>query len=274
MIINDTHQTIFIHIPKCAGTTVRRYLQPFDETGDAFTSRVDDHPELGCIDYVHIPLFILRKYFPTEYQKVRDYDAYTVIRDPRSRFPSSFSQHLRKYGQAPIENLKVETIRKELDDTIKILEHYSEESSYLPYQYIHFQRQIDFIDDQGERIVNHVNDISDISIMLANIGARLGDSMAIRQDVECPKANDTVIYRNDLIRLVVGTASGILKPLLSYGARKKLKHAVRDLLFIPRDKKLNDIFESHHVREFVNEYYKDDIKLYREIKNGATREGI
>jgi len=30
MIVNDTHRFAFVHIPKCAGSTIRLALAPYD----------------------------------------------------------------------------------------------------------------------------------------------------------------------------------------------------------------------------------------------------
>ncbi len=80
MIISDKHQFAFVHIPKCAGTSLRSILQHFDDRGSKFTGRVDHHTELGELDYVHIPLFALREHFRPEFEAVQQYWSFAVVR--------------------------------------------------------------------------------------------------------------------------------------------------------------------------------------------------
>jgi hypothetical protein len=89
MIISDRHHFVFAHIPKCAGTSVRDALQHLDDRDGFYTGRVDQHPTLGLLDYVHIPLFNLRDHFRSEFEKAGDYWSFAVVRDPFGRFPSA-----------------------------------------------------------------------------------------------------------------------------------------------------------------------------------------
>lgn len=92
MIISDTYRFAFIHIPKCAGTTVRQYFDKYDQK--AIESGLKSHPEFGVFDYNHIPLHVLHYFFLTEYEKVRAYYSFAILRDPFARFPSSVNMRL------------------------------------------------------------------------------------------------------------------------------------------------------------------------------------
>jgi hypothetical protein len=61
MIVSDRHRFVFIHIPKCAGTSVRNVLEGFDETGGRFNTRIADDPKFGRLDYTHLPLSIMAR---------------------------------------------------------------------------------------------------------------------------------------------------------------------------------------------------------------------
>ncbi|MGD8914417.1 MAG: sulfotransferase family 2 domain-containing protein [Candidatus Thiodiazotropha sp.] len=266
MIINDTHRFVFIHIPKCAGTTVRERLRPYDESLGAFSSRLDRNPELGLIDYVHIPLFILRQHFPTIYEKIRDYDSYTVIRNPISRFPSSFSQHLKMYGKTQIRLMSQRDVRKELNIIMKDLQRHSRDNDYLPYKYIHFQRQSDYIYDQGSAVVKNIFDISDVSALIQQISDRHGIRIINKaDDLSQHKANEGLVYKNIFTKTLTEISKMIFRPFISIEVMDKVKNASREFLYTPRDIKLKEVFESREVYDFVEEYYKSDILLYQEI---------
>jgi hypothetical protein len=253
---------------------VRSRLQKFDETHGFFTSRIDEHPELGIIDYVHIPLFILRKHFPNEFQKVCSYNSYAVMRDPYARFPSSFSQYLKKQ-HGPIQNLSKAVIVEEIDKTIKFLQKYSDKQAYLPHQYIHFQGQVDFIYDGSKRLVDHVYDTSKISDMLTDIGNFLGVSLEDLNTGSSSKANQSLVYRNSLLKVFAESIKPMLKQVLKTEQRARIRNFAKDIFYIPRDKRLGDIFDSRYIHDFISTYYAEDIKLYKAIRlNDASRNNM
>lgn len=47
MIIDDRHRFVFVHIPKCAGTSVRQVLKQFDSYEGRWANAKREHPELG-----------------------------------------------------------------------------------------------------------------------------------------------------------------------------------------------------------------------------------
>lgn len=263
MIINDTYKIAFIHIPKCAGSVIRKTLQPFDETLGAFTDRIDNHPSLGRIDYVHIPLFVLRQHFPNEYQKICNYATYATLRDPRKRFPSSLAQHLKMYGEAPIQDLKAPEIKKEIEKVIYFLSNQPKNENLLPPQYIHFQSQVDFVYDGDRKIINNLFSIENVFFMLSDISKKIEmtDSEKIAANA-IPKLNKSVVYRNNLYRVAAKSIKPILKRILSYKQQKIARSITDNFLYITSSKKLNSIFSSDYIYQFVDEYYKEDQHLY------------
>lgn len=254
---------------------MRSQLQPYDDTGGRHTNRVDEHPELGRIDYVHIPLFVLREYFAKEYEKVKRYTTYAVVRDPFARFPSSLSQHLRMYGEWPIQEMKPHEVRKCIYNILNLLQDHKQSQSYLPYQYIHFQRQTDFIYDEGERLVDGLYTTEGIDVLISDISSRLGTNLSLEDSTEVDRANQTQVYRNSFLRGFVEPArkrlislmKPILKPLLPQEKRKALSRASREWMLSNSNKQLKAIFSADDVREFIQDYYREDIRLYEDVRN-------
>jgi hypothetical protein len=118
MIISDKHKFSFIHIPKCAGTSLRWPLQWFDDTNGRFTRYVGEHEVLGLLDYVHIPLKVLREHFTSEYEKLKKYQSYAVVRNPFSRFSSFLTQHANQYGDKQFQCMTKKEIQRSLDAVI------------------------------------------------------------------------------------------------------------------------------------------------------------
>jgi len=90
MIVSDTRQFIFIHNPKCAGTTVRRALMPFDTTGDFFW--MFHEIEGRQLDKAHLPLSLLKAYFPEYFERLTSHFVFMFVRDPYARAISAFNE--------------------------------------------------------------------------------------------------------------------------------------------------------------------------------------
>ncbi len=265
MIISDKYHFVFIHIPKCAGSTVRSILQRLDDTHGAFTGRVARHLELGFVDYVHIPLFVLKDYFPSEFDKVKRFYSFTVVRDPFSRFPSSFSQHLKRYGKAAVKDLSLKEIKFEVTRVINYLSNQRGGQVLLPADYIHFQRQYDYIYLKGERVVDKVFGLDEIDALFADLNHFIGSDVIEWQSKRIENINQAIVYRNELIRQMISPllplAHKIVRPLLPVHVHKAL-HA---LFYVPQKKRVADIFDSDYVRSFIKDYYREDIELIQSL---------
>ncbi len=261
MIIDDKHEIAFIHIPKCAGTTVRKHLQPFDRSNGYFTARVEKHNQLGMLDYVHIPLFVLKEYFLEEFDLVNEYWSFAIMRDPFSRFASSVSQRLKMYGGMPIHEMSKGEIINEVNVCIDFLRSKSGNYVLLPAEYIHFQRQIDYIYVDKKKVVKSIYTMSDISLVLNLLQEKIGgEAEDIADGESLASENNTLVYRNDLIRLIIK----MIKPCSSL-LPNGIRDVFRDKVYVSRDSKMADVFMSDTVRGFVEDYYRSDIELFNKV---------
>lgn len=267
MIISDRHRFTFIHIPKCAGTSVRRLLEEFDSYEGAFTGRVDSHPALGQLDYVHIPLFTLRDYFPKEFSVIQNSWSFAVMRDPFARFASSVSQRLKMYGNRPIQKCSSDEVRRVIDESIEYLISQPRNEYLLPPEYIHFQKQVDYIQLNGELVVDRIYLVDEVEILLGDLEQVVGKDLLEPEalGVQGAKANVSVVYRNDLVRYAiehmrpVTTRLGKILP-------ERTKQRIREGIYIPRDKRMRDLFAQDYVRAFISNYYEDDIRLFEQVR--------
>lgn len=269
MIISDEHKFVFIHIPKCAGTSVRGILEPFDSREGAFTGRVDHHSEFGELDYVHIPLFALRDHFRPEFEAVQRYWSFAVVRDPYARFASSVSQNLRQYSEKPIQKRSIQDIVSCVREVIDFLSSHGREQLLLPPEYIHFQRQADYIDLDGEQVITSLYTVNQIDKLLFDVSQHtewpLSDMVP---EATKAKANQTKVFRNDLLRRVIEYSrpgTGALRGILS----DNLKQKFRDRVYVPRDQRMRELFAADHIRDFIQDYYAQDISLYRALQDDS-----
>lgn len=173
MIISHKYQTVFVHIPKCAGTSIRNMILNADPDAVRFWgwTWLDRHQRYG--DSAHIPLVELA---PMPMGRVREYTTVTLSRDPVARFLSAVPQHL---SQHPYRSPKTPSeILAELTTT---------NIRYNP-AYIHFCPQHYFIYIGRKRHIDHV-----ISIETENWEDALVDLLAFqgfpRDKLKLPKLN-------------------------------------------------------------------------------------
>ncbi|WP_419308077.1 sulfotransferase family 2 domain-containing protein [Chromohalobacter israelensis] len=263
MIISDHYRFAFVHIPKCAGITVRNKLKRYDDLRGEFENRVENHPELGMLDYVHIPLSTLKEYFSDEYRKVESYRAFCVVRDPYSRFGSSLSQRIKMYCGG-LQKISRKELAKELDKTIEFL---TREASLeqLPAQYIHFQRQVSYIYVEGRQVVDQVFLVERLDKLYDYIEYLSGEPVAKSDE----RLNQALAYKNQVLKNV----GEVIRPIARMAIPGKLKgpaHKVLDGIFYDSsDKMFKEILSSSYVEDFVAEYYSEDIVLYDSLKLGV-----
>lgn len=273
MIVNHEHRFAFVHIPKCAGTSVRTSLQVFDSLKGQFTDRVSRHPVLGELDCVHIPLFILRDYFEAEFEAIRDYWSFAVIRDPFSRFASSISQRLRMYSALPIQKRSLREIETYIDESICYLSQRDAGAQLLPPEYIHFQRQTDYVQLEGEQVVDALYTVDNIGSLLNEVSQRVGRSVTSAKEPVAARANRTVVFRNDLLRHIFVNARPLTNQI-GKALPEGTKQLIRDRVYVPRDQRLKKLFATDRVLEFINEYYERDIALYQKISERERTESL
>jgi len=264
MIISDRHRFAFIHIPKCAGSYVRHYLEPFDDSGGAHATRVDEHAWLGRVDFVHIPMAVLRQYFAEEYRKIRRYRTFALVRDPVDRFASSVSQRLRMYGGRRAEDFTRWELTREVDAVIEYLAT-NAGRELLPPGYIHFQPQTDYIYDGGDRIVQSVYTMDNVAALLDDIGKLVGMTFDLEKVPSDHVSKRSRAYRNEIVRVVVEAVQFLSWRLAARLVPERGRQALRRLVYVPRSRRFPDVFESSVVTAFVEDYYRKDLAFYRSV---------
>ncbi|WP_199456732.1 MULTISPECIES: sulfotransferase family 2 domain-containing protein [unclassified Marinobacter] len=265
MIISDEYKFVFIHIPKCAGTSVRKPLEQFDSCQGSFTARVGSHPTFGRLDYVHIPLFILKDHFPNEFSAVKDYWAFAVVRDPFARFASSVSQRLKMYSDQPLQKRSEDEIRSFIDESIDYLLSQPRDKHLLPPEYIHFQKQVDYIELDGSRVIDKIYTVDEVDTLLADLGRRVSQDLQEGSSAYGGiQTNRSVVFRNDFLRRVIETGRPLTN-IVSAVLPESAKQRIRKRVYVPRDQRMKDLFAADYVRAFINDYYADDIRLFQKV---------
>jgi hypothetical protein len=269
VIISDRYQFAFIHVPKCAGTSVRRALAEYDDRSGLYTILTGGHPVLGRVDLGHLPLFTLREHFSREFNNIRNYWSFALIRDPYERFGSSLAQRLKLYGDRPLIQLTEQEVEREIEHAIAHLSGIPR-GQLLEQEYVHFQPQVDYLFLDGERIVQSVYAVDQLDMLLADVSRRIGSDSPQFTDTVSEMANRSMTYRSDRIRRLVQSARPAIRRLAGY-LPERAKDRLREFVYVTRDRSLRRLFQADHVRRFIADYYREDIAFWESER--ANRAG-
>lgn len=258
MIISDKHRFVFVHVPKCAGTSVRKALAPYDDYHGWFNDRIDNHCKFGELDFVHLPLEIMQTVLPKEYKKVVSYDAFAFIRDPESRFQSAFAQYVKVHRKIELAQMENKEINREVSNIINILN--SSEFLIKP-ELIHFMRQECFLKDQSGYHVENIYPLTEVDRFLADISKKIGDNITL--DIN---QNRTLVMKAPFLRRPAMYASHGIKRILPTSSFNIVRQAARHLLMRPVGGEIIKTFQQPSIREFIHAYYESDFRLYENIK--------
>jgi len=268
MIISDHYKFSFIHIPKCAGSAIKVRIEGYDDLKGRFTKRVDSHPELGELDYGHMPLFILKDYFPDEFDRVRRYFSFAVLREPHSRFLSGISQRMKMYRNTYLHAASDMEIIDEIDFVVNALK---KRSGCLPPDLIHFQRQVDYILLDGERVLSKVYLSSEVDVLLSDLARRVGiDQFPDPEKNDTYAENKSFVFKNEAMRLAVEAVRPAALAMLSR-MPESLKRSMRSALYTSPSARLKKISDKIDLHSFIEDHYADDIAIISEVKSGPVR---
>ncbi|WP_019568902.1 sulfotransferase family 2 domain-containing protein [Thioalkalivibrio sp. ALMg13-2] len=273
MIINHDHRFVFVHIPKCAGTTVRRPLEGLNQWQEAGHPWRREHPSLGLVDYAHMPLVVLREHFPEAFAAVVHYQSFALVRDPYRRFASSVSERIRWEGEGLVARLSIAELKRAVEASIAYLSRCGP-SSCLPLDYIHFQHQRDYIELDGEQVVATVYPVERIHAFVQALKVCVGhsDPVAVQGESAPRRENAALMYRYEALR----RAHGLVAPIMARLRRVLPVSATQGLeatLYVPRDRRARGVFDSHYVRDFVESYYASDLELYHRVAGTSKESG-
>ena len=271
MIISHEAKFVFIHIPKCAGTFIKEPLKAIDSYDGRFTARVEHHSELGMLDFVHLPLNTLRQYFPEQFGYVMHYESAAVVRDPVSRFRSSVSQYLDRQTDRPLRAHSDRTLRVSISELIDKIRRADASSGLLPFDLIHFQRQVDYLLIDGEVVINYIFPVERCKELFSLSCLRDAGLSAGSEAAPDKPTNDARVYRGPFVTM----AANLVRRVAPNAAKSfplKVKQAIRNHLFIERDAVFGEVFECDLVRDFLLEFYDQDLRFFSKFaaKNAAN----
>ncbi|GGY41853.1 sulfotransferase family 2 domain-containing protein [Parvularcula lutaonensis] len=252
MILSDDHRFVFLHIPKCAGTAVRRQLEGFDTTDGRFTGMMD-HAVLGRIYGTHVPLSVLRQHFPETFERVRTYRSFAIIRDPKERFRSALAQRLREVRGVEFAHAESELVASEAQAVVQEL---SKGEEMPPAAFIHFLPQHRWVELDGERITDELFPMHAVDRMFDALSAHIGKRVG-----EPARANETVEHRFPGLIKAARSTNKALREALPEAPYKAILNVAKPLLTKKNGDEAQPVPGGPEVEAFVERYYARDFEI-------------
>ena len=257
MIISPKHRFVFVHIPKCAGTSVRTQLVKCDPNHIALGD-TGDHPVLGRIDYGHIPLHQLSAHFVEYRDYIREFDTFAVVRDPLARFGSALRQMLWQYHQQPMTLIPADELRA---TALRMLDEIEGQIAAPERQYIFFARQSDFIFENGVQCVDHLIPLDLVADFIGHMSRRTGTSMETGT-----RSNQNVELRYKGLGGLAYRVNGALRRVLPLDLHARIKDtALRVLSAKTSAAEASGVLDLPEVQAFVARHYAADQAIYDQV---------
>lgn len=254
MMISDARRLVFVHIPKCAGTTIRIGLK---SSNCQDFSGYFDYPEGGRGALQHLPLADLRSHFPDHYDRVESYDSYAILRGTRARFASALFQHLRSFHQlepsaasSSLFREKAREICGRLDDPTRRRE----------LDLMFFLPQSAFVALNGRQVVRHLYRIEDLSRLALDLKAR--HDVAIDVDI---RHNEAGLPPGRRVAELQKLGGGVFRRLVGAGRFARLRSGLRQASGVAPDALYRQLFEDEKIARFVDGYYAEDQERYQAL---------
>ena len=232
---------------------MRKALRSIDATDSRFDGMAR-HPDMGMVHYAHFTLADLARYFPAEYHKVIDYRSIAIVRDPVDRFYSALFQRLREFRRYQQSQITASVIETEAEAVIETL---GGAAQRLDLEYVHFNRQSDYVFNDEDRIVTEVFALD----RLADAAAYIESCTGVRLDETAPE-NRTVALKAGVFAPVIRTLRKPYAAIVPLGTRDRLRTRLTRFGLYGSIEKRKFLEPGSRTERFLHAYYAKDFELY------------
>ncbi len=155
MVISHKLRFIFLHNPKCAGTSFRDALKPYHDDHFNFWGIFYAPYFKNHIDHTHLRLWEMQAQFPKIFSCLADYNSLIFVRDPYARFLSALNEHMKKF-QPNIKLLEMDTLQRIGAIEAFILNELTIARITTDWRFIHFSPQLWYLRLGEHTIPRHI----------------------------------------------------------------------------------------------------------------------
>ena len=256
MIVSQEHDFGFVHIPKCAGSTIRQQLREQDDFKERFYKNFEVDG-LGRINGNHIPLARVREYFPEEFAALSKVKSYTIVRDPMDRFVSAIAQWIRsEYDKEPAEQ-SAEFITGEAS---KVIDYLNGLDGFPDFAHTIFARQADYVLLDGKPFLTDVIAVEGMPGFFDLMETQ--HNLSLQRDFVW---NQTVTYKNPAMAGPLKRAKDVAQKILPVKSYAVVREMAMRAFTTKGAAVLDDTLRaSNDVSAFVEQFYAQDIQIHRE----------
>ena len=247
MIIIDELEFVYIHIPKCGGSSVY-----YTNHNLGLTLVDNGHDQMST----HVPLGHIKATDPELYQKVCNYYSFAHVREPVARFRSALFQHCREY---------LELSSSECDDASLLHVAYSVaeelENADFPYpmKYEHFTPQYSYLEVDGECIIKHIGVLGDFTELNAFYSKGGLNTVGVSLNVTYTPKEGLFSCLAKLVQPLVG----ILTPEFKLKIWTWLK--LKGLYEVSKENSTDFLLNDPKIISFIRLFYARDFELYEKF---------
>jgi hypothetical protein len=254
VVISDPLRLAFLHIPKCAGSTVRNALAPF--SSHRF-SEYFDYPDGGRQLFDHLPLADVRTYLPELYEKIVAYESYAILRAPRERFASALAQYLRSFQKMTLSPRSGPLFRQKALDVCARL---ADPDERRALEMMFFLKQSAFVNVDGQRVVRHLYDFAALDRLASDIHARHGIALDLGQRRNQGRTEDSAA-----VRTLKDIGRPFYRRVLSKERTGRMRAALRAVTGNSPAQLYRELFDDRDICAFVDAFYAEDNALYEAL---------
>jgi hypothetical protein len=265
LIISDRFGFAFVHIPKCAGTSVRSLLGPFDDYEGRFWGIRPDADGV-TLDWAHLPLNVLRERFPDAFADLRAVESFAIVRDPMDRFVSSMNEMLRNNYKTSVTEQSDAEIARAIDDVMETLRSTPDP---LPPKYVHFTPQSRYVSLDGERVVTHLFGMGEIDLLQRRLSERAGVELPEVPRLNARRNVRNLTFRNAAVEKAVWRVNDFVWKNTPGPVFRFMRDVAKPLVLSRKGKSGADRLREHpKTRPFLEEFYGKDIELHAAVRSG------
>ncbi|HQT67051.1 MAG: hypothetical protein B7Z78_12760 [Rhodospirillales bacterium 20-60-12] len=155
MIISHNHKFIFLHNPKCAGTSFREAIAFYHDDPMPFWGYTTDPYWGGMVDLAHLRLWEIQILYPAIFHCLTIYNSLTFVRPPLERFISAFGYH-HKMFRPDIDlpyldrTAQIDLIERFMSETL------TRDAVRTDVRLVHFSPQSWFTRLPGGQMIRHI----------------------------------------------------------------------------------------------------------------------
>lgn len=272
MLICKRSDIAFVQIPKNGSKSIKRALEVnygLDNSATAedlgwTVAQFEQAYATGCEDYLpalgknnldHLPLAVCAQHLPKTFAAFRDANSFALIRAPRKRFISALLQRLAQFGGEKDLQVDDPIVREEAEHVCQWL---GGRGLFFDKPYVHFARQVDYVDLAGERVVDAIFPIDRTDLAAAWVAQKAGGEFDIPHEHarRAPK---------HWARSVLPVARFLAQNVMPAAVRRAVYPIWRGSgLFENAGERYDTLMLGDEVEQFIEKYYAADFLLYEE----------